>query len=470
MVDRSLSRRGGHRESSDERPWWQASGKPQHRRSLKGGSHEAQDGCQGWQASGKSQHRRSVTAGARDSLSSARGPLFIQSADTHQMTTTAFSRTFAQLLADRRGSSGWLIGAGAFLLGAWCWWAASAEMTLYEVSTAARVELDASTYPIQSPLPGRVIEADLRVGRIVRLGDVLVEMDVLPDELQLRQEQARARGIDPEVARLRSQIAAEEAARSEEQEAANLGAEEAGNRIEETETEARYADAQWARVGKLHAQGFISEQDLERARTDARRLVATVTTLHSTMRRVRQEQTTRDRERDVRIERLFSEIASLEAQRSTVEAGIERLRYEVERRRVRAPIDGTIGESASLRPGAVVEAGDRLASIVPSGRLLIAAQFPAARALGRIRAGQAAALRLDGFPWAEFGSVPATVARVGKEIRDGSVRVELTIEPRSGFHGTLEHGMPGSLEVAVERLSPLSLLLRTAGQALTAGR
>ena len=38
-------------------------------------------------------------------------------------------------------------------------------------------------------------------------------------------------------------------------------------------------------------------------------------------RRLPQEQATRDRERDVRIQRLYSEIAALEEQRNTVNAG-----------------------------------------------------------------------------------------------------------------------------------------------------
>ncbi|MBI3680814.1 MAG: hypothetical protein HY235_10495 [Acidobacteria bacterium] len=59
---------------------------------------------------------------------------------------------------------------------------------------------------------------------------------------------------------------------------------------------------------------------------------------------------------------------------------------------------------------------------------------------------------------------------MAQEIRDGNVRVELDIEPGSSFRGKLEHGMPGTLEVAVERLSPLSLILRTAGQRLTVHR
>lgn len=151
-------------------------------------------------------------------------------------------------------------------------------------------------------------------------------------------------------------------------------------------------------------------------------------------------------------------------------AGIERLAHEIERRTVRAPVDGVVGESIPLRPGAVVREAERLGAVMPAGRLLVTAQFPADAALGRIRAGQPATLRLEGFPWAEFGTVSATVERVAREIRNGSVRVDLTIDPEPSFRGALEHGMPGAVEVAVEHITPMSLVLRAVGQGLTVRR
>jgi multidrug resistance efflux pump len=164
---------------------------------------------------------------------------------------------------------------------------------------------------------------------------------------------------------------------------------------------------------------------------------------------------------------LQGEIATLEAERDTLQADTTRLAYEIERRRIRAPADGRVGEAISLQAGSVVSEGVRLASIVPAGRLLIVAQYPAHAAFGRIRPGQAATLRLSGFPWAEFGTVSATVAHVAQEVRDGRVRVELIPVRQSSFQGVLAHGMPGTLEVAVERVSPMGLTLRTAGQWLT---
>jgi multidrug resistance efflux pump len=100
---------------------------------------------------------------------------------------------------------------------------ARARLTLYAVSSDARVELEAATYPIQSPLLGRVIEVHLRVGQIVHRGDVLVEIDSAPEELQVRQESVRAQGLELEMAKLRSQIVAEESARTQERASTHLG-------------------------------------------------------------------------------------------------------------------------------------------------------------------------------------------------------------------------------------------------------
>lgn len=84
--------------------------------------------------------------------------------------------------------------------------------------------------------------------------------------------------------------------------------------------------------------------------------------------------------------------------------------------------------------------------------------------MGRLRPGQYATLRLQGFPWAEFGTVKAQVERVADEVRDGTVRVEMTVLDTTDLRVPLRHGMPGTIEVAVEHITPAALLLRLAGQ------
>jgi len=378
-----------------------------------------------------------------------------------------FACTFQRLRADHSNSTWWISIASGLALAAWIFLALFAQVSLYEVSTDARVELDGATYPIDSPFAGRIVATSLHTGRPVRRGDLLIEIDAEAEELQLHEVQVQAQGLAPQIAQLNAQIDAERSMRSEEDRAARLRAQEAESRIHEAQVPADYAEKNLARIRALRAENYVSAHDLEKAESDASQLRAAASALEMAANRIPQDQAARNREREVRIGRLQGEIATLEAQRDTLQAETARLNYEIERRRIRAPVDGLIGEAVNLRVGAVVAATDRLGSIVPAGRLLVVAHYPAQAAFGRIRAGQRATLRLDGFPWAEFGTVSATVAEVGREVRDGKVRVELALLSRSSFRGSLEHGMPGTLEVAVERLSPLNLILRTAGQWLT---
>ena len=130
------------------------------------------------------------------------------------MPTTPFSQTFAELLADRARLTAAILAGAMLVLAAWSWWAVRAHVTLYEVSTSARIEVDAAITPIQSSLTGRVVRANLHVGQVVHSGDVLVEIDAVPEELALRQQQVRVDSVEPQLTNLRAQIAAEVRARA----------------------------------------------------------------------------------------------------------------------------------------------------------------------------------------------------------------------------------------------------------------
>jgi membrane fusion protein (multidrug efflux system) len=127
---------------------------------------------------------------------------------------------------------------------------------------------------------------------------------------------------------------------------------------------------------------------------------------------------------------------------------------------------GRLGEVAELRTGSVVREGGRLAAVVPQGELQLIADFLPPTALGRIRPGQPARLRLEGFPWTQYGSLAATVSRVAGEVRDGRVRVEFGVDRDGASPIPLQHGLPGSVEVQVERVTPATLVLRAAGTLL----
>jgi membrane fusion protein (multidrug efflux system) len=181
--------------------------------------------------------------------------------------------------------------------------------------------------------------------------------------------------------------------------------------------------------------------------------------------RLEPELQVRRRDREATAAETRADIARLELEAATSAANAKRLEFEIENRRIRAPITGRLSECATLRPGAYITAGQQLGVIVPSSKLQAVAEFSAEAALGKIHPGQNATVKLDGFPWAQFGTLSARVARVAGEIRNGKVRVELAVKAPAGSRIPLQHGLPGSVEIEVERISPAVLLLRSAGQA-----
>ncbi len=98
-----------------------------------------------------------------------------------------------------------------------------------------------------------------------------------------------------------------------------------------------------------------------------------------------------------------------------------------------------------------------------TGATTIVAQFsPAVQ--GRIQPGQPARLRLDSYPWLQYGTVPAVVTTVPRTLRDGWLEVRLTISEEPPAPITLDFGMTGVVEIAVEDASPAQLLIRVAGR------
>ncbi|MGZ3687154.1 MAG: HlyD family secretion protein [Bdellovibrionota bacterium] len=148
-------------------------------------------------------------------------------------------------------------------------------------------------------------------------------------------------------------------------------------------------------------------------------------------------------------------------------ASIQRLSYDIGKRQIKASVTGVIGEKIpTLHVGSVVREGDRLGSLIPSGDLRVVGYFRPSAALGRVHSGQVARLRLQGFPWAQYGSIIGRTTSVATEVRDGKIRVEAEINADSPSRVKLQHGLPGDLEVEVEKVSPATLLLRATGALL----
>jgi membrane fusion protein, adhesin transport system len=320
---------------------------------------------------------------------------------------------------------------------------------------------------VAAPLSGRIKSAAVVIGQEVAINQVLIRLDAGAETLRLEEEETRLAGLPPRIASMRAELVALQQAKDEDLGATQAALDAASARVKEADATVKFARSNENRLKRQSAAGGVAEIDALRAMSEADKLSASRDAMTADLKRLEQDSQMRAHEAEARIENLRRSVVSLEGEMATARATIARIQQEIDRHVIRAPVTGHIGDAEELHPGEYVAEGQRLVSVVPLGELMIVGDFTPSSAMGRVRPGQHATMRLDGFPWAQYGSIDAMVSRVATEIRDGVVRVEFTPTPAASQAGIMQHGIPGVIEVAVERAAPATLVLRAAGLLLS---
>lgn len=377
---------------------------------------------------------------------------------------TPFERTTRALAADHGRGAAWAWLAAGLLGAAWIAWFTLGRVTLWEVSPQARLEVQQTAHPVAAPLGAALHRSHLQLGRRVQAGEVLAELDDRAAQARLREEAGRAAALPARRRALLQEIDALAAGVQGDRQSAVAAAQAATARAAEWQAQIDYARDHERRLVAEAAAGGVPEIDALRARAEARRLHAAAEGQAAEARRLAADAQVREAQGRSRIDALRGQLAALDGEAATLAAGLARLQAEAERYRLRAPVAGVLADVPPLSPGSWVAEGQRLATVVPDGELRVVADFAPAAALGRVQPGQSAQVRLDGFPWLAHGTLAARVQQVAGEVRDQRLRVELRLEPGAGAALPLRHGLQGSVEVALEQVSPATLLLRTLGR------
>lgn len=382
------------------------------------------------------------------------------------MTSDAFAATEQQLGKDRVRKQALLLAIPLALALGWTAWLLCARVSVYATTDQARVEVAQAAYLIQAPVSGRVIKSNLELGRDVEPGTVLVELEAGPQKIRVQEEEARQAALEAELANLQQSLATEQHTLVDEQAAGDSVTLQARAALAGAEEAVRFAQEESKRKGEMFKEGLGSELDFLRSDSDAKKKSTELDAARTMVSRAQREQLTHSGERRVRVESIRRDIVRAQGELALSRETVQRLQHDLGSQRIVASGRGRLGEIVNLRSGSFVREGDRLAAIIPDGKLRVVAYFEPRNAIGLVQKGQKGWLRLDGFPWMEYGSVLAYVTNVGDEVRDGRVRVELT--PQSNPRLRLQHGLPGTLEVEVNRISPASFLMQKAGGLLAA--
>jgi membrane fusion protein (multidrug efflux system) len=382
--------------------------------------------------------------------------------------TTPFSRTLRSIEQAPLRAPVLAIASAGVLAAAAAAWLTRGSVTVYAVSQRARFEVGEAAHPVEPPVAGVVARSALSLGRQVRAGDELLVLETGLEQARLGREEARLASAEGSLAALEQEIKAETDAMALERRAARAAVGAAKARAAAAKIAAKSASQQDASIRALRENQLASGLEALASANAVERQQAEATVERLTADEVGALRSTSLGDRLVRIARLVRSRTETQGQVDAARAAVEELRREIALRTVRSPVDGVIADVAPLTPGAFLAAGRRLATVVPPGALRLVAHFAPADAVGRMRPGQPATVRLDGFPWGQYGTVGAAVEYVATEPRDDAIRVELRVS-RPNPHVPMGHGLTASVEAEVERVTPLALLLRSIGQ-LAAGR
>jgi membrane fusion protein (multidrug efflux system) len=343
-------------------------------------------------------------------------------------------------------------------------WALLARVPLYAVSEFARLQARDEVHPVDTLVSGRVMAVNLPVGGNVRQGDILITLDATDVGLRLDDARATERGLTAQISALDAEISAREEALASTGVLGRASLSEAQAARSETEAQATFASRERDRADLMRQAGVVAESEADRANATMVQAKAAVSARGHRL-TVLSTETRRDiADRRAQNESLRRSLAGLRAQRDSAGVQVKRLEVEHARHTVRAPIDGLLGQVRAPQVGSVVAVGQTVAVVTPETALELVADFAPVNAIGRVRPGQRARMRVAGFPWTQYGMLGATVTAVSSEVSEGRIRVKLALDDHTAPAIPHRHGLIGEVEIELEEVSPAVLLARAAGQ------
>ena len=161
---------------------------------------------------------------------------------------------------------------------------------------------------------------------------------------------------------------------------------------------------------------------------------------------------------------------SLEVRRQLLEADgmLAAARFRLQHHQITAPADGIIQELRFKKPGAVVSPSEALMLLVPDEALVAKIEIPNEK-IGFIRPGMECEVRIDTFPYREFGQIHGTLAYIGSDAIPNAAKTHHVFPARvelrqqhlmvRGQTTAMQSGMSVSVNIHVRRRSVLSLFV-----------
>jgi membrane fusion protein, multidrug efflux system len=294
------------------------------------------------------------------------------------------------------GAKAWLIGAIALALLVWAgMWLAHRWTHIY-VDDA---RIDGEVVTIASRVSGWITELPVIEGDEVKAGQVIARVDDRDSMLQREVLSSRLKAIDGQMAVIRAQTGqVDEETRGKYQSETNrLASAEAD--VASMEANLKQARQDYDRAVDLHAQKWLSQQALERARTafqqaqeSHRKALADVAAVRGTL------SAAGGSRKQVGV--MQQQLLVLSHQATEIRAEIQRQEVDINDRTIKSPADGRI-VMTFVRKGEHVAAGQRIAMFHDPQQIWVQANVKET-AVGYLKPGMKADVRIDAYPGRVF--------------------------------------------------------------------
>ena len=238
--------------------------------------------------------------------------------------------------------------------------------------------------PIKAPFAGVVKEILVKEGEQVTTNQLLLRLD------------ADVSGKRAET--LKAQIKLERTRFEEESNSIAARAQSLKERTDGLIRSLRTEKLIYSQIAPLAAQGGIQKVQLLQQRNRVEQLQSEIAQSRANLQEV-EAQLLKTKQESLR------ELADLDRQLAEV-------RDTQDKEELRAPVAGVVFDLVPSSPGYAASAGETLVKVVPGG-VLEAKVFLTNRDVGFVKAGMPAQIRVDTFPFTQFGAIPGSLKAVG---------------------------------------------------------